>query len=99
VTFRNRLRSASTSKCREGVEYRLVAPSCAAQFWFIAETCNAQTAEQCDPNYFGACVPTASDVDCTGGSGNGPAYVREPVYVVGTDIYGLDRDKDGIGCE
>src|SRR5690349_14207458 len=30
----------------------------------------------CDPNYSGACVPIASDVDCLGGSGNGPAYVQ-----------------------
>ena len=53
----------------------------------------------CDPNYSGACVPIASDVDCLGGSGNGPAYVQGPVYVIGTDIYGLDTDHDGIGCE
>lgn len=54
---------------------------------------------QCDPNYTGACVPIASDVDCAGGGGNGPAYVQGPIRVVGTDIYGLDRDGDGIGCE
>jgi FtsZ-interacting cell division protein ZipA len=53
----------------------------------------------CNPNYSGACVPIASDVDCAGGSGNGPAYVYGPVYVIGTDIYGLDRDGDGVGCE
>lgn len=53
----------------------------------------------CDPNYSGACVPIASDVDCAGGSGNGPAYVSGPVYVVGRDIYGLDRDGNGVGCE
>lgn len=58
-----------------------------------------RTAQACDPNYTGACVPIASDVDCAGGSGNGPAYVQGPVRVVGRDIYGLDRDKDGIGCE
>lgn len=56
-------------------------------------------ASNCDPNYSGACVPIASDVDCAGGSGNGPAYVAGPVRVIGTDIYGLDRDGDGIGCE
>lgn len=53
----------------------------------------------CDPNYTGACVPIASDVDCAGGSGNGPAYVQGPVRVVGTDIYDLDRDGDGIACD
>ena len=55
--------------------------------------------QHCDPNYTGACVPIASDVDCAGGGGNGPAYVQGPVRVVGTDIYGLDADGDGIGCE
>jgi resuscitation-promoting factor RpfB len=52
----------------------------------------------CDPNY-SPCVPIASDVDCAGGSGNGPAYVEGPVTVIGSDIYDLDRDGDGIGCE
>lgn len=52
----------------------------------------------CDPNYSG-CVPIASDVDCAGGSGNGPAYVIGPVKVVGRDIYDLDRDGNGWGCE
>ncbi|HZA16189.1 MAG TPA: hypothetical protein VE645_04720 [Pseudonocardiaceae bacterium] len=53
----------------------------------------------CDPNYSGACVPIARDVDCTGGNGNGPEYVRGPVNVVGEDIYGLDADGDGVGCQ
>ncbi|MFG2003064.1 G5 domain-containing protein [Spirillospora sp. NPDC048911] len=56
-------------------------------------------ASKCDPNYSGACVPIASDVDCAGGSGNGPAYVDGPVRVVGSDIYDLDRDGDGIACD
>jgi hypothetical protein len=51
----------------------------------------------CDPNYSG-CVPIASDVDCAGGSGNGPAYTGM-VQVIGSDIYGLDRDGDGWACE
>ena len=51
----------------------------------------------CSPHYSG-CVPIASDVDCAGGSGNGPAYTGE-VRVIGSDIYGLDRDGDGWGCE
>ncbi|MET7808682.1 G5 domain-containing protein [Micromonospora chersina] len=55
--------------------------------------------QQCDPNYSGACVPIASDVDCAGGSGDGPAYVDGPVRVVGSDIYRLDRDGDGIACD
>jgi hypothetical protein len=52
----------------------------------------------CDPNY-DPCVPIASDVDCPGGSGNGPSYASGQVSVIGTDIYDLDRDGDGIGCD
>jgi hypothetical protein len=52
----------------------------------------------CDPNYSG-CVPVASDVDCSGGSGNGPEYVAGPIRVIGSDIYRLDSDDDGIACE
>ncbi|MEV0719507.1 G5 domain-containing protein [Asanoa sp. NPDC050611] len=58
-----------------------------------------KVAQKCDPNYSGACVPIASDVDCAGGSGNGPAYVRGPVQVIGSDIYDLDRDGDGTACD
>ena len=54
----------------------------------------------CHSSYAGACVPIASDVDCGGGSGNGPAYVYDKNFqVVGPDVYGLDSDNDGIGCE
>lgn len=59
----------------------------------------AVAAGNCDPNYEGDCVPIDSDVDCASGSGNGPSYVQGPVRVVGTDIYGLDRNGDGQGCE
>lgn len=57
----------------------------------------AQPKPNCDPNYSG-CVPIASDVDCLGGSGDGPAYTGQ-VNVIGKDIYGLDRDHDGVACE
>ena len=56
------------------------------------------TASNCNPNYSG-CVPNASDVDCAGGSGNGPAYVRGPIRVIGSDVYDLDRDGNGLACE
>jgi hypothetical protein len=65
-------------------------------FVFIAKEA---TAEECHPSYEGACVPIASDVDCEGGNGDGPEYVRGPVYVVGPDDYELDRDGDGVACE
>lgn len=54
---------------------------------------------ECDPNYSGKCVPVDSDVDCGGGSGNGPSYVYGVVKVIGDDIYDLDRDDDGYGCD
>jgi hypothetical protein len=51
----------------------------------------------CTPGY-DPCLPPAYDYDCQGGSGNGPAYTGR-VNVTGPDIYGLDRDGDGVGCE
>lgn len=60
---------------------------------------SSQQRAGCDSNYSGGCVPVASDVDCGGGSGNGPAYVYGTVRVVGADIYDLDRDGDGVGCD
>ena len=39
------------------------------------------------------------DVDCAGGSGDGPRYVNGPVSVTGSDPYGLDSDGDGVACE
>ncbi|TDE02600.1 hypothetical protein E1269_21550 [Jiangella asiatica] len=59
---------------------------------------DAAVQDGCDPNYSG-CVPIDSDVDCAGGSGNGPSYADGPVNVVGSDIYDLDSNSDGVGCE
>lgn len=56
------------------------------------------TGASCHPSYT-PCVPVASDVDCGGGSGNGPAYVWTKVKVIGPDVYGLDADNDGWGCD
>jgi resuscitation-promoting factor RpfB len=56
-------------------------------------------ASNCDDNYSGACVPVASDVDCAGGDGDGPAYADGPVRIVGSDVYDLDRDGDGVACD
>ncbi|MEY2463748.1 MAG: hypothetical protein QOH64_1886 [Acidimicrobiaceae bacterium] len=52
----------------------------------------------CTPGY-DPCIPPGSDVDCAGGSGDGPRYVTGPVTVTGSDPYKLDRDHDGIACE
>ena len=56
------------------------------------------TAAACTPGY-SPCIPPGPDVDCAGGSGNGPRYVQGPIIVTGSDPYGLDSDHDGIGCE
>jgi len=45
------------------------------------------------------CIPPGGDVDCAGGSGDGPRYVEGPVEVTGSDPYDLDRDGDGVGCD
>jgi hypothetical protein len=58
-----------------------------------------KSAATCDANYSQACVPIAGDVDCAGGSGNGPAYFSGIAKVIGSDIYDLDRDGDGYACE
>lgn len=52
----------------------------------------------CHPSYSGCLNPNASDYDCAGGSGNGPYYTGT-VQVLGPDVFGLDRDNDGWGCE
>jgi hypothetical protein len=55
--------------------------------------------KRCHPSYKGACLdPKASDYDCRGGSGNGPKYTGL-VRVVGPDVFRLDADHDGWGCE
>jgi hypothetical protein len=66
-----------------------------------ATTATSAAASDCHPSYQGACVPVGvSDVDCGGGSGDGPAYVWVKNFrVVGPDVYRLDADNDGIACE
>lgn len=47
----------------------------------------------CHPSYEGACVPSdAGDVNC-------PEVPGTDVRVVGEDVYGLDREGDGVACE
>ena len=48
---------------------------------------------------YSPCIPPGPDVDCAGGTGDGPRYVMGPIRVTGSDPYGLDGDNDGIGCE
>jgi endonuclease YncB( thermonuclease family) len=48
---------------------------------------------------YSPCLPPGPDVDCAGGSGDGPRYVNGPMSVRGSDPYGLDSDGNGVGCE
>jgi hypothetical protein len=48
---------------------------------------------------YSPCLPKAGDYDCAGGGGDGPNYVYGTVRVVGVDIYDLDSDSDGYGCD
>jgi hypothetical protein len=64
-----------------------------------ASTSAKKPKKKCHPSYTGACLdPNASDYDCIGGSGNGPKYTGR-VRVVGPDVFRLDADHDGWGCE
>jgi hypothetical protein len=63
---------------------------------FSGDTSTQQ--KSCHSSYSGCLNPNASDYDCAGGSGNGPYYTGR-VTVYGPDVFGLDRDGDGIGCE
>jgi len=58
---------------------------------------DAPPVEDCTPGY-SPCIPPGSDVDCAGGSGNGPRYTGR-VTVTGSDPYDLDRDGNGVGCQ
>jgi hypothetical protein len=65
----------------------------------ISASGSAKKPKKCHPSYTGACLdPYASDYDCIGGSGNGPKYTGL-VRVVGPDVFRLDADHDGWGCE
>lgn len=100
---RLRKRRAAAARERERREAaraeREAAKRAAAEERAAREAAEAEPepASDCDPNYSG-CVPIASDVDCAGGTGDGPAYTG-PVTVTGSDIYDLDSDSDGTACE
>lgn len=63
-----------------------------------AEEAEEELASECHPSYNPCLDPYSSDYDCAGGSGDGPDYTGT-VEVIGPDVYGLDDDGDGIGCE
>ena len=54
--------------------------------------------QDCTPGY-DPCLPPAYDYDCFGGIGDGPFYSGMVYVQRGLDIYDLDRDGNGLGCE
>lgn len=58
----------------------------------------AEPAPRCHSSYSGCLKPNSGDYDCAGGTGNGPNYTGS-VEVLGPDVFDLDRDNDGWGCE
>lgn len=49
-----------------------------------------RASNNCNPNY-SPCIPNGGDLDCPD--------IGFTVKVIGSDVYRLDRDKDGYGCE
>lgn len=52
---------------------------------------SAASGGRCHPSYACRCLPIVSDIDYSDIAGS--------VRVVGPDVYRLDRDRDGVGCE
>jgi hypothetical protein len=56
------------------------------------KTTQPAPASTCHPSYTGYCVPNnRGDINCPD--------IKHRVMVVGPDVYGLDSDHDGVGCE
>lgn len=51
--------------------------------------------KNCDSNYQGCIPPYPPDLNCDDIRALGLA----PIYRIGADPHGLDRDRDGVGCE
>ena len=62
------------------------------------KTESSEQGDDCHPSYSPCLDASASDYDCAGGSGNGPYYTGR-VRVIGPDVFRLDTDGDGWGCE
>jgi micrococcal nuclease len=57
-------------------------------------TAKPKSASKCHPSY-DPCLPIVDDLDCPDVRRMGKA----PVDLIGPDVYRLDRDHDGLGCE
>ena len=86
---------------RTGATLAVTALAAAAATVAAAGVSTEAQAAGCHPSYRGVCLKTGiGDYDCGGGSGNGPNYVYKKNFrVVGPDVFRLDADHDGRGCE
>jgi micrococcal nuclease len=57
-------------------------------------TAKPKPASRCHPSYV-PCLPIVGDLDCP----DIRAMGLDPVTVIGPDVYRLDGDHDGLGCE
>jgi resuscitation-promoting factor RpfB len=96
VTTTSANTSNSNVKSESKIESSAVAPAKIQTKQNISV--EGQVEKECHPSYSGCLNPNASDYDCAGGSGDGPYYTG-PVRVLGSDVFGLDRDGDGMGCD
>lgn len=72
------------------------------RIWFLSNCAPpgipALEGRHCHPSYAGACLEAGiGDYDCAY-TEDGPNYVDQVVIVVGPDVFGLDPDGDGLGC-
>lgn len=74
------------------------APDFVSERPVVQRTADSQADANCHPSYRPCLRADASDYDCEGGAGNGPYYTGQ-VRVVGRDVFGLDADGDGWGCD
>ena len=87
---------------RMAIAAMVAASLCLGSIGVAVGTANVELARRTCTRGYRPCIPNRrSDVDCYGGSGNGPRYTRPGVVyrVFGSDRYGLDADNDGKGCE
>jgi hypothetical protein len=93
--------TTTTATTEPPTTVRMVATTTTARPATTAPPTTAAAKSNCHPSYEGTCIPPdVSDADCAGGSGNGPWYVKEKnIRVVGPDVFDLDRDGNGIGCQ
>lgn len=86
---------------RIGLRLGAIAVAAATATLAAASLTTEARAAACHPSYKGVCLKMGiGDYDCAGGSGNGPNYVYKKNFrVVGPDVFRLDADRDGLGCE